>query len=82
MISELIRFYPQFIVNLISNQDPHPKVRMMQHQGKNIPMTIVQKTQKQTKLLLSPLSYRRYEFLTFKEKRSLESHLYMDEKIV
>lgn len=68
-----------------------PKVRMMQHQGKNIPMTIVQKTQKQTKLLLSPLScqkykqtikYRRYKFLTFKEKRSLESHLYMDEKIV
>ena len=63
----------------------------MQYQGKNIPMTIVQKTKKQTRLLLSPLSCqkykqmikcRRYKFLTFKEERNLESHSYMDEKIV
>ena len=34
---------------LIKNQDPHSKIEMMKFQEQNIPTTMIQKTQKQTK---------------------------------
>ena len=36
------------------------KLKMMEHQGQNIQMKMIQKTQKQTKLLQFPTLYNNY----------------------
>ena len=51
----------QFSENLIKNQEPRiAKLKMMKHQGQNIPMKVIQKKEKQTKPLYFSISCYKY----------------------
>ena len=62
---------------------------MMKHQWENIPMKTIQKRQIQTKLLPTPTlcqnntkccNHRRYIFVKFKAKESLQCGSYMEQR--
>ena len=59
----------QFNENLIKNQEPRTaKLKMMKHHAQNIPMKVIQKKEKQTKLLYFPISCHKY-YLVMKPQK-------------
>ena len=52
--------YSRLKETLINNQNPHSQIKMVEFQEQNIPTTMIQKTQKQTKLLQFLLLCHKY----------------------
>ena len=49
--------------NLINNQDPPSKLKMMKHQGQNIPMKVIQKKEKQIILHFATSCHKYYQMM-------------------
>ena len=54
------QIYSKFNETLINNQDPQAKLKMTKHQGQNILMKFIQKTEKQTKPQQLPVLCQKY----------------------